>query len=439
MAGICSLIYMFAFAILSNCYTLVHQDGLLMGSCIVALALLNAMAGLFIVKTDFVRRRFLWHGTVLLLAFCLSVTVSVTMNILYITDIMEASNSVLIGNIIYCVVSNFIMFWNGIISVYLTSAQLGIKTRVIGLLCGFIPIANLFALGNIIYKTYNEVIFESKKEKLNDERKEDQVCKTRYPILFIHGVFFRDYKHLNYWGRIPRELMINGATCYYGNHESALSVEKSGEALAYRIEEIIKESGCKKVNIIAHSKGGLDCRYALDHCDVSKCVASLTTINTPHRGCQFADWLLNKTTKEFKENIANTYNKTAKLLGDEKPDFLAAVTDLTAEVCLDFDKNIVEPTNVYCQSVGSVMKKATSGKFPLNLSHNFVRMFDGQNDGLVGVESFQWGNKYTLVTNTFDRGISHGDMIDLNRENIKGFDVREFYVQLVSDLKKRGL
>ena len=33
---------------------------------------------------------------------------------------------------------------------------------------------------------------------------------------------------------------------------------------------------------------------------------------------------------------------------------------------------------------------------------------------------------------------SHGDMIDLNRENIRGFDVREFYVQLVSDLREKG-
>ena len=30
-------------------------------------------------------------------------------------------------------------------------------------------------------------------------------------------------------------------------------------------------------------------------------------------------------------------------------------------------------------------------------------------------------------------------MIDLNRENIEGFDVREFYVQLVAELKTRGL
>ena len=44
-----------------------------------------------------------------------------------------------------------------------------------------------------------------------------------------------------------------------------------------------------------------------------------------------------------------------------------------------------------------------------------------------------------FLTTTGRRGISHGDMIDLNRENIPGFDVREWYVNLVSDLRERGL
>ena len=35
--------------------------------------------------------------------------------------------------------------------------------------------------------------------------------------------------------------------------------------------------------------------------------------------------------------------------------------------------------------------------------------------------------------------LEDGDVIDLNRENIKDFDVREFYVQLVSELKEKGL
>jgi triacylglycerol lipase len=36
-------------------------------------------------------------------------------------------------------------------------------------------------------------------------------------------------------------------------------------------------------------------------------------------------------------------------------------------------------------------------------------------------------------------GISHADIIDLSRENIDGFDAREFYVKIVNALKKRGL
>ena len=34
--------------------------------------------------------------------------------------------------------------------------------------------------------------------------------------------------------------------------------------------------------------------------------------------------------------------------------------------------------------------------------------------------------------------ISHGDMIDLTREDYQGFDVLEFYVKLVEELKQMG-
>ena len=93
---------------------------------------------------------------------------------------------------------------------------------------------------------------------------------------------------------------------------------------------------------------------------------------------------------------------------------------------------------IYCQSVGSVLTKATNGQFPLNFSYHLVKHFSGDNDGLVDEKSFEWGEKYTLLKPIRKRGISHGDMIDLNRENIKGFDVREFYVRLVNDLKNKG-
>ena len=73
------------------------------------------------------------------------------------------------------------------------------------------------------------------------------------------------------------------------------------------------------------------------------------------------------------------------------------------------------------------------------MTYHLVNLFDGRNDGLVGEKSFPWGRDYDMIIGAGKRGISHGDMIDLNRENIDGFDIREFYVNVVKGLKDRGL
>ena len=336
-----------------------------------------------------------------------------------------------------------LIFWAGIIMVYTTSVQLGVKLRLVGVLCGWIPIVHLFVLFKIIKVTTAEAHFEKKKLKLNEKRRLQQICKTRYPILMVHGVFFRDFKYFNYWGRIPDELEKNGARVFYGNHQSAASVVNSAKELAARINEIVDSTGCGRVNIIAHSKGGLDIKTAVSCLGIADKVASIITVNTPHRGCEFAEYLLNKAPAGFKEKVANSYNSALRKLGDTNPDFIAAVTDLTASGC----KKIWDMTagfdfkghGIYTKSIGSCMKQAGSGAFPLNMSYMFVKLFDGRNDGLVGEKSFPWGDEYIFLENKKKRGISHGDMIDLNRENIPGFDVREFFIDIVADLKNKGL
>lgn len=330
-----------------------------------------------------------------------------------------------------------IVFWNGIIRVYVTSVQLGINHRIIGLICGWIPVANIISLCTIIYITSKEVDFENQKIIQNEKRKNLQICKTKYPILLVHGVFFRDYKYFNYWGRIPKELEANGAKIYYGNHQSALPVNQSGIEIAERIKVIVQTTGCEKVNIIAHSKGGLDTRYAISCCDCAEYVASLTTISTPHRGCEFVDFLLNKLPEKAKTDIAESYNNALRKFG-ETPDFLSAVKDLTYESCQELNNTMQDSDKVFYQSVGSKQNKARNGRFPTNLSYTFVRFFDKENDGLVSKDSFIWGNNFLYLTVKGNRGISHADTIDLNRENIPDFDVREFYVKLVSDLKQKG-
>lgn len=331
-----------------------------------------------------------------------------------------------------------ILFWIGIALVYTTSTQLGMRWRVWGVVCGWIPIANIIMLFKIIDVASDEVKVEMEKIRLNASRKDEKICATKYPILMVHGVFFRDFKLLNYWGRIPKELQTNGAKIYYGEHRSAAAVDDSAEELAARIRGIIASTGCEKVNVIAHSKGGLDMRTAIAKCGIGPMVASLTTINTPHRGCEFADYLLHKIPEKEQQVIAKAYNTAATELGDVDPDFLAAVYDLTHENCMKRNEVVPDDPGVYYQSYGSRLNKPFSGRFPLNFTYMIAHHFDGPNDGLVGEKSFPWGRKYEFLTTTGHRGISHGDMIDLNRENFDGFDVREFFVQLVADLKNRG-
>ena len=339
--------------------------------------------------------------------------------------------------VIVLAVSEFLIFWTGIILTYSSSVQLGIKTRVWGIVLGWVPVANLVMLFKIINICDMEIKTEKALIERDKDRENDLICKTKYPILLVHGVFFRDSEHLNYWGRIPKELQKNGAVIYYGEHNSADSVENSAKELEQRISKILEESGSEKVNIIAHSKGGLDSRAVINR--MGDKIASLTTINTPHRGCEFADYFLSKIPDNAQKAIADKYNTVASELGDKNPDFLSAVYDLTASECKKRNEILKDNPNVYYQSVGSVLQKATSGKFPLNFTYNLVKHFDGENDGLVGINSFAWGEKFTLLRNEMTtRGISHADVIDLNRENINGFDVREFYVQLVYDLKKKG-
>lgn len=378
------------------------------------------------------------RGSDLLILFCVSTAASTVYLLAEVGQLFGGETKTWLLHLLNVFLVEAVVFWNGMIRVYLASKQLGVKWRLLGLLCGFVPVVNLVVLYHIIRITGYEAKLEGEKLLQNERRRGERVCATKYPILLVHGVFFRDFKYLNYWGRIPAELEKNGAVIYYGNHQSADSVEGSAGELAGRIRQITEETGYGKVNIIAHSKGGLDCRYALSELGIEDRVASLTTINTPHRGCLFADYLLEKIPKEIQAAAADTYNKAVRVLGDKDPDFMAAVRDLTESAALERNRHIKDAPGVYCQSVGSRCRRARNGRFPLNVTYPLVKRFDGENDGLVSTDSFPWGESFQLVTVKGRRGVSHGDMIDLNRENIRGFDVREFYVNLVADLKRRG-
>ncbi len=406
--------------------------------CLVPIA--NLLPLISSAKFPSLRLRICNHGVKCLTIFGIATVFTIVLQSIRLVAWLDTFGwMVILWSVLQCVLVLGILFWNGMICVYTTSVQLGLKIRILGIVFGLIPIANLVMLSVIIRKTRGECALEVEKHRVDQQRKEERVCATRYPILMVHGVFFRDNPLFNYWGRIPKALEKNGARLFFGGHASAAAIADSAMELSERIESIVRKTGCEKVNIIAHSKGGLDCRYMIQHTQTREHVASLTTINTPHRGCEFADYLLNVIPEKVQQKVAGTYNACLRKLGDDTPDFMAAVSNLTHEFCTAFDAETPLPEEIYCRCVGTVLHKASGGKFPMNFTYALAKYFDGPNDGLVGSDSFQFCSDYTLLTTRGKRGISHSDIIDLNREDIPGFDVREFYVQLVADLKNRGL
>lgn len=350
-------------------------------------------------------------------------------------DEIGLKNFIINGIIAVCIC--IIPLVNGVFRTMFTSRDIGILNRILILFLWWVPIFNIFILKNWCKKVRYEYYFEQNKQLRNDSRKESEVCRTKYPIVLVHGIFFRDWLFINYWGRIPKELIRNGAQIFYGHQQSSNSVDKSAQELKENILKIIDETGCEKVNIIAHSKGGLDSRYAISCLGLSKYTASLTTINTPHRGCKYVDFLLKKIPDGLKNFVAKKYNNTFIKLGDKNPDFLAGVTDLTASRCAEFNKNVKDADGVLYQSVTSKMKGIFSASFPLNVGYIFAKLFDGENDGLVEVSSAKWGECLGVITPKH-KGISHGDVIDLMRQDIEGYDVCESYVEIVKALKEKG-
>ncbi len=428
-------VYTLLYAILANALILLNRLPWWSWICWAVLLITANILPLAAVRSLSARRlRICRHGVICLRAFFWSLLPAAAFHV-YLA--CTAGWKTIWPSLLLCFIAETILFWNGMLCVYCASVQLGIRHRMVGLLCGFVPILNLIQLFKITRIVSDEVEFEDAKNQLDAQRREARICGTRYPLLLVHGVFFRDFKFPSYWGRIPTALKKNGAQVFYGEHQSAAAVQDSAAELLMRIEKLCAETSCEKVNVIAHSKGGLDIRAAAalhpEH------IASITTINTPHRGCGFADYLLEKVPQRTQAGIAKAYNTAARCLGDRKPDFLAAVHDLTAAHCQAFDRAHPAPEGVLCQSVGSVLRQPSGGKFPLNFTYRLAKYFDGPNDGLVAETSFSWGERCTFLTSSGSRGISHGDVIDLNRENIPGFDVREFYVQLAADLKRRGL
>ncbi|MCL2209637.1 MAG: hypothetical protein FWC19_06115 [Treponema sp.] len=260
----------------------------------------------------------------------------------------------------------------------------------------------------------------------------DDEINLKYPVILAHGILGSDKnKYSHYWGRIPDVLINNGITVFYGNTDALGSIESNAEMLKETVDMVLMITNSEKVNIIAHSKGGLDSRYFIWKYDYGDKVASLTTVSTPHYGAALADMADHLNIKRTRA-AQRAFRFLEKMYGDENPDTLILISELTTDYSGVFNEIVIMDKRVYCQSYYSVMKNAFDD-FNYLFTHGYIKKRRGANDGIVAEVSFIWSENITRI-----EGMSHTEIVDQKMKKISGQQIPEIYLDMVKKLGKLG-
>ena len=220
-----------------------------------------------------------------------------------------------------------------------------------------------------------------------------------YPIILAHGIvrfdiftetvlkrfilalldrsFSRDQLH--YFKGITPYLWDRGFEVYTTHVSFAANLQTRAQDLAREVERVLATSGHTKVHIIGHSMGGLDARVMIVAEDMADCVASVTSIGSPHLGTSFADWGLAHGGYEIVRAVSQAFDATG--FEDITPAAMAAFNERVRNK--EAANDVVYQTYAAAQDVSLVFG-------PLQPSWHIIFAEEGANDGLVSWQSQRW-------------------------------------------------
>ena len=177
---------------------------------------------------------------------------------------------------------------------------------------------------------------------------QQQQTEKPLPVLLIHG-YAEDAAIWKKWEDMLRKDGIQFFTVTFKDSDDKCgSAKQHAKELEKIVQDIKQQSGAQKLNIVGHSKGGLDAGVFLDITD-TKDVANLIMIGTPNAGSPAAE----------------TNDACAPAVFDLRPGANAT-------------KAVMNPNTKYYTIAGDWM--------PLTQGNLMIR---GNDDGLVPVESVE--------------------------------------------------
>ena len=260
--------------------------------------------------------------------------------------------------------------------------------------------------------------------------------KTRYPILLVHGFAMKDTFFMRSFGKIDRLLRVQGYQVFTSAIDAVGSVESNAAQLKAEVERICAQTGADKVNIIAHSKGGLDARYMIQRLDMADRVASLTALCTPFRGSPIASFILRFPGVAVRY-VAWWVNLAYRVLGDRSPDSYTACQEMRRVE--DISTAALNcGGGVFCQSFSSAVRRGEKGQdFVMSIPLAFSRWIEKNQltDGLVPRDSALFGE---YRGEAVDGSVSHTEIVDFMLRDKKRDKIYAFWSALCEELAAAG-
>lgn len=295
---------------------------------------------------------------------------------------------------------------------------------------------------------------------------------TKYPLVLCHGLFGFDtlsspipliIKDQSYWHGIKETLQAKGATVLTGSVAPAGSIAERAQMLAdslylklvknrheqldgstAAVETVSKDPAPATsatdpvfVNIIGHSMGGLDARYMISNLDMRGIKpVSLTTVATPHHGSYFADFVVDRILSKQAQRLLLKFGPAFGV------NSLEGIHQLTRQYLnSEFNPKCPDDPSVLYMSYGARFRPGITST--LRYPWKKIKRAEGDNDGLVSVQSAQWGNYMGTIDDC-----DHLDVINLRGINswldlpplrsTHDFNAMALYLEIMDNLAEKG-
>ena len=268
-----------------------------------------------------------------------------------------------------------------------------------------------------------------------------------YPIVLSHGILGFDDSNgplgnlLSYWGGMDDYLRGEGASVLTPGSTATASVELRAQQQKDLINSWMAANGYSKVNIMAHSQGGLVSRYMVSNLGMGSKVRVITTINTPHYGTPIADVVLGAIPGWLQPYVGTVLNFFSDMFyTDNQSDIIAMGESLTVSNAGAFNSSTPNKSGVKYYSYGSYMYEdfIQHPIMSLTCPITFIGApFYGMstfNDGVVPYDSQKWGTwKGRPDDYLFATGLDHLQMTNFEWTGQTYFDVEGHYLDMAEN------